>query len=178
MNPCRLLFLTFLGTLAGSTLHATSPGIDPAVIYPAWTGRWQGVLEYRDYQPPHGRVTLPTTLTVTPTPDAPALLLAFVFDDGPNKTVRSTSRLTLDPASRSLIWSDEGKPVASSDRFSLSEASPTGDRLVFLGESMDDNKPARIRYTFLTEPGTWRILKETTSDNPDFAFRHEYRFAR
>lgn len=178
MNSFRFLLLALIGTLAASPLRSASPGIDPAEIYPAWTGHWQGVLEYRDYQPPHGRVTLPTTLTVTPAPDAPALILAFVYDDGPNKTVKSTSRLTLDPVARSLTWSDEGKPVAPEDVFTLAEASANGDRLVFLGESMDDNKPSRIRYTFVTGPGTWRILKETTSDQPDFAFRHEYRFTR
>ena len=178
MNPFRLLWLALFSALAASPLHAASPGIDPAVIYQAWTGQWQGVLEYRDYQPPHGRVTLPTTLTVTPAPDAPALILAFVYDDGPNKIVKSSSRLVLDPAAHYLTWSDEGKPVARGDVFTLAEASPTGDRLVFLGEAMDDDKPSRIRYTFVTGPGTWRILKETMSDSSDFAFRHEYRFSR
>lgn len=178
MNPLRFLFLALVSSLAAASLHSAGPSIDSAAIYQAWTGAWQGVLEYRDYQPPHGRVTLPTRLTVTRAPDAPALILAFVYDDGPKKTVKSTSRLTLDPVSRSLTWSDEGKPVARGDVFTLTEASASGDRLIFLGESMDDDKPSRIRYTFLTGPDSWRILKETTSDNPDFAFRHEYRFAR
>ncbi len=56
MNPFRPPFLALLSTVAGSTLHCASPSVDPAVIYPAWTGQWQGVLEYRDYRPPHGRV--------------------------------------------------------------------------------------------------------------------------
>ena len=156
--------------------HAAEPSPDLAKVYASWTGQWTGVLEYRDYQPPHGRVALPTTLSVTPAPDAPALILRFVYDDGPHKTVKSTSRLTLDLIARRLTWSDEGKPATAEDTFTLTEASANGDRLVFSGEAMDDNKPSRVRYTITTAAGVWRILKETTSDGPTFNFRHEYRF--
>ena len=82
----------------------------------------------------------------------------------------------LDLIARSLTWSDEGKPATAEDTFTLTEASANGDRLVFSGEAMDDNKPSRVRYTITTAAGVWRILKETTSDGPTFSFRHEYRF--
>lgn len=148
-------------------------------IYARWRGEWTGVLEYRDYQPPHGRVKLPTTLVVTPALNNPAVLtLSFVYDDGPAKTVKSASRLTLDLIARTLIWSDDGKPASAEDHFSLAEISSNGDRLVFLGSAQDDNKASRIRYTFTSAPGSWKILKETTSDGPEFAFRHEYLFTK
>lgn len=137
-----------------------------------------GVLEYRDYQPPYGRVTLPTTLAVTPAPEAAALILRFVYDDGPKKTVKSTSRLTLDLPGRQLTWSDEDKPVRPEDTFTLAAASPDGTRLIFLGTQLDNGKSSSIRYTFTTAADAWHILKETTSDGPDFAFRHEYRFKK
>ena len=92
--------------------------------------------------------------------------------------MKSTSRLVFDPAARRLTWSDDGKPASPEDNFTLTEASADGAHLVFLGSAMDDKKLSRIRYTFISAPGTWRILKETTSDGPDFAFRHEYRFTR
>ncbi|MBC7366377.1 MAG: hypothetical protein H7343_06115 [Undibacterium sp.] len=166
--------------LATLRLHAAEPAptLTEKKLYALWTGEWTGVLEYRDYQPPHGRVTLPTLLEVTPTPDAAALILRFVYDDGPKKTVKSTSRLAFDPDARRLIWTDESKPARPEDTFTLAEASPDGTRLVFLGTQMDDNKTSRVRYTFATAASSWRILKETTSDGPDFAFRHEYRFRR
>lgn len=145
----------------------------------SWIGEWSGVLEYRDYQPPHGRVSLPTKLSVTAAPNDPAtLLLRFVYDDGPGKTVKSASRLALDLSARRLVWSSEGKPSTPTDIYELIESSPAGDRLVFLGQSTDDNKPSRIRYTFTTTPNAWRILKETTSDGPEFSFRHEYRLTK
>ncbi len=170
--------------LAALRLHAAepAPALTAEKLCARWTGAWTGVLEYRDYQPPHGRVTLPTLLTVesapAPTPDAATLILRFVYDDGPKKTVKSASRLTLDLNARRLTWSDESKPVRPEDTFTLAEASPEGDRLVFLGTATDDKKVSRIRYTFTTAARSWRILKETTSDGPDFAFRHEYRFEK
>ena len=161
-------------------LHAAEPipALSADRLYALWTGEWTGVLEYRDYQPPHGRVSLPTTLAVARATDAAALILRFVYDDGPKKTVKSTSRLTLDLPDRRLTWSDEGKATQPEDTFTLTDASPDGTRLVFLGTQMDDNKTSRIRYTFTTAANSWRILKETTSDGPDFAFRHEYRLKK
>jgi hypothetical protein len=144
-----------------------------------WIGDWSGVLEYRDYKPPHGRVSLPTKLSVTSTPAEPTtFLLRFVYDDGPGKIVKSASRLSLDLPARRLVWSSEGKPSTPADIYELIESSPSGDRLVFLGQSTDDDKPSRIRYTFTTAANSWRILKETTSDGPEFAFRHEYRLTK
>jgi hypothetical protein len=154
------------------------PTLDPAPLYEAWLGSWSGALEYRNYQPPHQRVALPTTLEVARATDGAALILRFVYDDGPGKVVKSTERLTLDGIARRLTWVDEGKTPKAGEIFSLSEASSAGDRLVFLGEAMDDNKRSSIRYTFTTTGRSWRILKETTSDGPEFAFRHEYRLEK
>ena len=166
--PARLIVLA----LSALPLTAASPTAP-------WIGDWSGVLEYRDYKPPHGRVSLPTKLSVTAVPAEPStLLLNFVYDDGPGKIVKSASRLSLDLTAQRLIWSSEGKPSTPADIYKLIESSPAGDRLVFLGESTDDNKPSRIRYTFTTTPNSWRILKETTSDGPEFSFRHEYRLAK
>lgn len=156
----------------------TAPSLSVDSLYALWTGEWTGVLEYRNYQPPHGRVTLPTTLSVTPASDATGLILRFVYDDGPKKTVKSTSRLTLDLSGRRLTWSDDGKSERPEDSFTLAEAAPDGTRLVFLGTQMDAGKSSRIRYTFTNVAADWKILKETTSDGPDFAFRHEYRFKK
>jgi len=186
MGPCvrspmkrvYVLLLVFSCFLPAFMRGADELSLNPPAIYALWTGEWKGVLEYRDYQPPHGRVRLPTILSVTAANSSPALMLHFVYDDGPNKTVKSASRLTLDPAARTLTWVEDGKPATAEDTFTLAEASASGDRLVFCGEAMDDNKPARVRLTFTTAPGEWRILKETTSDGPTFAFRHEYRFTR
>lgn len=174
----RFGLIAFFAALMGSSCCAAEPDLDRATIYASWLGQWKGVLEYRAYQPPHGRVSLPTTLSVASSPGNTALIFQFVYDDGPKKTVKSTSRFEFDPKARRLTWTDDGKPATAQDKFTLAEASDSGDRLVFFGEAMDDNKPSRIRYTITTGPDTWRILKETTSDGPDFGFRHEYRFSR
>jgi hypothetical protein len=166
--------------LAVLGLHAAepAPALSADKIYGLSSGEWTGVPEYRDYQPPHGRVTLPTKLAVTLSPDDAALILRFVYDDGPKKTVKWTSLPALDLPARRLTWSDRGKPLEAGDTFTLAEASPDGTRLVFLGTKLEDNKTARIRYTFISAPNAWNILKETTSNIPDFAFRHEYRLSK
>lgn len=94
-----LIFALWVARLA-SNGAAVEPALDRAALYASWTGQWKGVLEYRDYRPLHGRVSLPTTLTVKPAPGATALILHFVYDDGLKKTVNSIARLEFDPAAR------------------------------------------------------------------------------
>src|SRR5436190_9658816 len=62
----------------------------------ALTGSWKGTLEYRDYQSDK-RVTLPTTLVIS-REAAGELTFAYVYDDGPGKTVTSKDRVTVDAA--------------------------------------------------------------------------------
>src|SRR6478736_2958992 len=60
----------------------------------ALTGTWTGTLEYRDYRSDK-RVTLPTMLVVSQSGPG-SLTFAYVYDDGPGKTVRSQDRITVD----------------------------------------------------------------------------------
>ena len=69
-----LLALLVLAAAAARAAEPAAPVPTAASLYARWTGAWSGVLEYRDYQPPHGRVSLPTTLAVTLAPDAAALM--------------------------------------------------------------------------------------------------------
>eukprot|EP01034_Spumella_vulgaris_P015846 gene15846-20248_t len=123
------LFLTRLALIALASLPLAA-----AAPTAQWIGDWSGALEYRDYQPPHRRVSLPTKLSVTAVPAEPTtLFLNFVYDDGPGKIVKSASRLSLDLTAQRLVWSSEGKPSTPADIYKLIESSPSGDRLVFLG---------------------------------------------
>src|SRR6476660_5789783 len=70
----------------------------PHPLATAFLGKWTGTLEYRDYRSDR-RITLPVTLAVSATATN-ALTFAYEYDDGPGKMVRSTDRITIDPAAQ------------------------------------------------------------------------------
>ncbi|MGH8238576.1 MAG: hypothetical protein ACREXP_16350, partial [Steroidobacteraceae bacterium] len=85
---------------------AASALYDPApdAAFAAVQGAWKGSLTDRDYSKPDRLVTLPTRLFVAlGSPNQ--LVLHFVFDDGPAKTVYSYERMQFDFASNELTWS-------------------------------------------------------------------------
>lgn len=70
------------------SVTVAEPVLNSAEVCARWLGDWIGVLEYRNYQPPHGRVKLPTILSVTRVPDdTTTVKLSFVYGDDPGKTV-------------------------------------------------------------------------------------------
>ena len=129
-------------------------------------GEWQGVLEYKDYQQPDRRVTLPTLLAASGQGDD-AVVLDFTFDDGPGKTVKSSEVLSL--KGTQLQW---GKT-----QYTVLEQTPSTLTVEAMGE--DDNAPAVLHEVFTVSPQQLIILK-TVKPLKDgaFSFRHEYRLQR
>jgi hypothetical protein len=164
----------FLVLLFASCATVPRPGPTGPQAFQALVGRWEGTLEYADYQPPHGRVVLPTLLEVTPS-DTGGLRLAFTFDDGPGKTVHSTDRIDFEADGRTLAWGDEGKPPSARPRFTSVTA---GRQVVAQTEGSDDDAPATLRETLEVEPGRFTLLKEVRPVGGAFAFRHRYVFTR
>ena len=66
-------------------------------IYGGFVGDWVGQLEYRDFSDT-SRVFLPTWLRVSRSADERFLQFAYVHDDGPNKTVKQVSLVSIDTA--------------------------------------------------------------------------------
>jgi hypothetical protein len=60
-------------------------------LYSRFLGRWQGSLEYRDFST-NKRVTLPTLLDISLSPDRKAMIWQFTYDDGPGKIVSGSLR--------------------------------------------------------------------------------------
>lgn len=145
-----------------------------SALYAAMAGQWIGTLEYKDYSRPDTRVTLPTKLAITYAADSSAVLMHYVYDDGPGKIVEDDDRFAANAAMSRVLW---GGPTSNSPQeFTVSALAGTNAPIavVLQGEGMDDNKPATIRETITIARDTLRILKETRVAGGQFAFRHGY----
>lgn len=160
----RSLLLAVLA-LSGTAALAAPPESARRLLQ-VLPGHWQGTLEYRDYQKPDRRVRLPTLVEGRATGTA-TLTLDYVYDDGPGKTVTDRDLLTL----------DEDHIQIGKEQYRYVGGQLAGDNsgtLVLEAESSDDDKPAHIRLTLRYTATTLDWLKETTSDGPDYVFRHRY----
>lgn len=181
MQPLvRLAFaLACAAPLAGHALY------DPAPL-PALTaveGAWQGTLQYRDYQPPHKRVTLPTRVTVAAASPS-ELALHYVFNDGPAKTVHSYDRLLID-LDANLVRFSGAKPEDVSSAAIVNRKTVEGV-LELVAERAE---PARAdkdgksgmevtRYQLRLGRDVFEVLKTAGPPGDEGEFRNEYVFRR
>ena len=148
-------------------------------FYSALTGSWTGTLEYTDYQPPHGRVHLPTTATIETAADRKSVVVHFVFDDGGGKIVKSDERIAVDADGTALAWGNtaEGKPQAYTVRALITTGGVT--TLTAEGEGSDDDKPATLRETFTIAADSIQIVRDVRPKGAAaFSFRHSYTLKR
>jgi hypothetical protein len=142
----------------------------------AMVGVWTGTLEYRDYQS-DGRVTLPTWLTIKR--EGSGLQFDYVYDDGPTKVVRESTRVTIDLAAKSYrVVSD---PAKAPDLYAIAgiELLKQGrGTLTLSGSGIDNDAPAEIRTTLRVGRNLLKIDRETRLPGEEFKFRHGYTFVR
>jgi len=143
-----------------------------ALIATALTGDWTGTLDYRDYRKDN-RTTLPTLMR------SDGQALAWTFDDGPGKIVRSTERWVFDAAGRSLtITSGSNQPEPWRVVESRASADGTSFTLVLDGVS-DENGRRVIARKILTRDGNrLRITKQTQAAGEPFLMRQSYELHR
>jgi hypothetical protein len=157
--------------------YLPTAGSDATHLNQNLTGEWVGQLEYRDFQS-NERVFLPTWLSMTPSADGRAVQLAYVYDDGPTKTVRETSTLTLLPeAKRATLGSDaeaDTYAVAGLEEF----AKLNRGTLVLTGPGKENDKPVDVRITLTLRRNLFTLVKETKPAGEDFKFRDGYTFTR
>lgn len=101
----------FIGTVlllsSGGLAKPTKPGI--AEVLAATAGRWQGELQYRDYQSNKWE-GLPVKVTIAAQPDGVTVLRTAAFDDGPRVgTVWITTLSTIDPATGAQSYASARK---------------------------------------------------------------------
>ncbi len=182
MRNILLIFYTAIIMSASATSHAL---YDPAPVASMATleGAWRGSLQYRDYQPPFGKVTLPTQLyAALLSPNE--LALHYVFDDGPGKIIHSYDRLKIDLSAKTVTFTaaKAGETIAAK----VVSSNETTGTLEIVAETV--NPKSTMRYTLRLSAAEIVILKEeaggitnnTNADKPinKFEFRSKYSFTR
>lgn len=152
---------------AARDLGAVPAAIDPAAeLTSALAGNWAGTLDYRDYGN-DSRTALPTLLSVT------GLALAWTFDDGPGKTVRSSARWSFTPDGKTMLVT-EG-PRRETMAVSELRRSPDGVlTLVLDGEGHENGKPMTIRTILTRDKAVLRITRMSRTTGQPFIMRHSY----
>lgn len=177
---CIRWYARVLGTAAtvllGMSVTPAWALYDPApdASLAAVQGEWKGSLTYRDYSEPDRMVTLPTRVFVA-LASPQGLVLHYVFDDGPAKTVYSYERMRFDVAAKRVTWTTgTSKPRASTDRI-VSDTSVSGVRtLVF------EHRQAKgvDRFTLSLGARELNLGKDEIDRKGATTFRDKYVFTR
>ena len=126
-------------------------------------GRWQGKLEYRDYQADKW-FGLPVKVSVRDGGDGVTLIRTADFDDGPKTgIVRITSVSMLDGAAETTAtFRKARKPELSTATLTLGAASKDSTHwtLTETEAGTDDDRPATLRLTTVRDGGKLVTLKE------------------
>lgn len=169
----RRTLLLALGSIAASPAKALYDP-KPIALLDRAPGRWVGSLTYRDYQKPDKMVTLKTAMIVSLA--APnELILYYVFDDGPGKTVYSYERMSFDLAANRLIWdSGTSKPDHSEYKITATEVLEAKSSLVFEKKSETRNDKCFLEIT----TSNWSLVKYEISAEGTENLRSKYEFER
>ena len=138
-------------------------------------GRWEGALEYRDYQG-SGRVKVPVKLEVK-LKDGAVASWNFVYDDF-GKTVTSFETHSFVGKTYRVVTQGQ-KEIQSytCNTFTALFSSGAG-KAVLLGSELEDGKPVEVRRTVTLSAGTLTTLKETRPAGGTFAFRNQSTYTR
>lgn len=136
----------------------------------ALAGAWTGSLQYRDFSTDR-QVVLPTTVTFSGR--SSALQGAYVYDDGPGKTVKSTERWSLAPDDATLTI-DEGAPA----RVTTYRAGAADLTLEAEGTGVENKQTVAVRTTITQTGDALTITRLTHLPGQPWLVRHVYRLAR
>jgi hypothetical protein len=158
---------------------ATSSAGSASLLYAGLLGDWVGQLEYRDFSS-NERVFLPTWLRVTPGADGKSVQFAYIYDDGPNKTVHELSVVTLnESAATATFTSDRDHSSDTYKAEGLQEFTKTGrGKLLLTGQGVENGKDVDVRITIVVRRNLYTYQKETRLPGKDFQFRDGYTFTR
>jgi hypothetical protein len=168
----RAAIFTVLSLASPATFALYDPKPDEALA--AAQGEWSGSLTYRDYSKPDRMVTLPTRLFValaSPT----ELVLHFVFDDGPSKTVFSYERMQFDFSTKQVNWyaGSPDKPPQVHKIVALTGQGPS-KQMVFERSEED----ATARFTLLLSSTELGLMKEEIQPSGASMLRNRFAFKR
>jgi hypothetical protein len=172
-NMNRRSWLGLMGLLlCDPAIALYDPKPEPGLA--AVQGEWIGTLTYRDYAKPDRSVTLKVRVFVALS--APSeLVLHYVFDDGPSKTVFSYERMRFDFIGNSVTWGSggDGKPALKCTI--TTNVSGAGiQRLEF-----ERKRGAETDlYKMVLSPRTLSLSKDEARPDGTVLFRNRYELAR
>lgn len=161
MTLTRLL-ATAVALLSSTFASAQAPS--PAELERALAGRWQGHLEYRDYQTDR-RFRLPVQTEIRVASDGATLTRESRFDDGPARgTVLITSVSLYDEAGTQVTAASfrRGRAVdVTTEQARVTEhASASQWTGEWLHRGTDGGQPSDIRVTVTRQGDEMRVVKE------------------
>lgn len=149
------------GLLPTSTDTAT-------LVAKALVGDWSGTLDYRDYRD-DTRETLRTVM------QSDGQSLAWTFDDGPAKTVRSTEVWALDPAGKTVSISSGSKQLGLWNVVEARSSADGSSLTIVLDGATEENGRALIARKTLTRDGSrLRITTQTRAVGEPFMMRNSH----
>lgn len=144
----------------------TAPVDAAAALTTALAGNWTGTLDYRDYQD-DTRSSLPTLM------QASGLSLAWTFDDGPGKTVRSRQSWSFTPDGKQLIISgDNSREVLAVAELRRSSAGAL--TIVADGSGEENGRKVMVREILTRDGPVLRITRQSRTAGQPFIMRHSY----
>jgi hypothetical protein len=166
----RFIKLFFITVFSLVLAHASTPS-----AFTPFAGKWQGTLEYQDYQGP-GRIKIPVMLEVTPIDDTHASW-NFDYDDF-GRSVLSLETHTWSDGTYTVETEgqDDLQTYQSSDFAALLE-SVTG-QAILIGSEMDNGKEVEVRRTITLGATTLTTLKEIRAPGEDYSFRNQSTYTR
>jgi hypothetical protein len=138
-------------------------------------GEWRGTLTYDDYSHPGQRVTLPTTLYIAAS-SPHEVVLHYVFDDGPGKTVYSYERLAIDAAAKTVRTS-AGVGERKEEKATLVSESETAGVRTIVFETTGEKGRDRQTLDIGADTLVWRKEEIVGQQAPRFRNRYEFRRA-
>ena len=136
-------------------------------------GEWKGTLTYKDYQPPHDLVKLPTEMIVALSSPS-TLILTMKFDDGPDKTVWSYETMHFDFPAKTLKWSSHGTEAPLLFLLTRIEEDDSDLRLTF-----NQNKKGTVtEYEAIFTNDALSLVRNEISSEGEKTFRNRYELTR
>ena len=155
------------GVEVARTIGTPAPVLDAAAtLTSALAGNWTGTLDYRDYGN-DGRVSLPALMS------ANGLAIAWTFDDGPAKTVRSAETWSFTPDGKSLVIRHE----KSSETMAIAEfrRGISGSiALVADGNGEENGRKVMVREILTRDGPVLRLTRMSRTAGQPFIMRHSY----
>lgn len=164
------------GLAALAAPAAAQQGLPPAREFLAsLAGRWEGALQYRDYQN-NKLYEIPVKTTVSVTPDRGTVIQLSDFTDPGRQVYVVSTAITDDRGTREIATFRAGRGMSTSKQsVRVQRAEGPEDWTIIVEETgEDDNKPANIRETWTRKGAELTTLKEVDF-LADPAVRWEYR---